>query len=665
VRTPVRTLGADLRRIDLPAVGAWLLPFALIAYLGLSDGGYGVVERSEAGIAAWWIIAAATAVGALPVAGGTRAGRAMLVLLAAFAAWTALSLGWTESAERTTVELSRTLTYLGVFALALAVQGNGRWRQLMHGAAAAATLVIGVAVLSRFEPTWFPDRVTAEYLRGIELERALAYPLNYSTGLAGFTAIALPLLVATTASARTVIGSALAAAALPLSILVLWLTGSSLALPAGLVGLGAFVALCPERLPKLVTLLPALAGGAILIAAVEQRSELDRGLPSAVAERQGDEALVIAIVVCAGVALVQVAIALASRHAGRPGWVAISRRTTLTASALALFLTLLVALGAGAPGEISDRWERFKGGPGRDSGTPVERGGDVLDPTASGRYKYWQSAWRASESAPLLGIGPGTFEFWYLRDEERGGGFARDAHSFLLEALAELGIVGLLLIGGFALAVLAIGTVRALRAPPELRVVLAAATAGCAAFTVIAAVDWVWELGAPTAAYFVLAAIAVGAGAGSTRRAGGVPLRGVADAPAFLRAYGGRIALVVVGLAAIVLIAIPLAATTALDRSRADAAAGDVDAALGEAQTAARLQPYAAAPRLQEALLYEQAGDLDRAAEAAAAATRKESTNWRTWLVLSRLEARRDNPEASVDAYVRAKSLFPTGASFQ
>src|SRR5919108_6873 len=96
-----RTLG----RVDPAAPGAWLLPVLLILYLAFNNGGYDVTERSEAGIIVWWIVLVGTAVGALPAAGGTRAGRAMLLLLAVFAGWNALSLGWTESAERTSIEL--------------------------------------------------------------------------------------------------------------------------------------------------------------------------------------------------------------------------------------------------------------------------------------------------------------------------------------------------------------------------------------------------------------------------------------------------------------------------------------------------------------------------------------------------------------------------------
>jgi hypothetical protein len=651
-RAPLRLLRAEAARIDLAGIGAWLLPAVLIVYLALNNGGYDAIERSEVGIAIWWLVMVGTAVGALPAAGGTRVGRAMFALLAAFAGWTALSLSWTESAERTAVELARAATYLGVFALALAVQGQGRWRQLLHGAAAGVAVVAGIAVLSRLEPNLFPERITGRYLAGIQVERQLGYPLNYSTGLAGFAAMGLPLLLGAAASARTAIGSALAGAALPILTLALWLTSSSLALPAGAVAVVAFLALAPDRLPKLVSLLPAGGGAAVLVASVEQRDALDRGLPTPAAQQQGDEVLAIAIVVCAGVALIQVGISLASRYGERPAWLVVPPRRAALAALSALTCVVIGGIAVDAPDELSERWQSFKtGGSERDPDT------QVLDPAASGRYEYWESAVDANATDPWVGVGPGTFEFWWGR-EEPAGGFVRDAHSLFLETLAELGVVGLVLIGGFAAGVLGIGTLRSLRAPPERRLALAAATAGCAAFTVVAAVDWAWELAALPVVYLLLAAIAVAAGAPELRPGDRRPAR-PRDPLTLLRRYGGRGALVALGVAALVAISIPLAGALALERSRSDARDGSLPAALGEARTATRVQPYAATSRIQEALLYEQMGDLDEAASAATQATEREATNWRPWLILSLLEARRGRPEAALDAYRRAQSLNP------
>ena len=137
-RSPTRTRALQAVRVNPANVATGAVAALLIVYLGLNNGGYGIVERSEVGIAVWWTVLIGTVVGALPLAGASRTGRALLVLLAAFAAWTALSLTWTESDERTAIELARVVAYLGVFALALGVQGEERWRPLLHGITARA-----------------------------------------------------------------------------------------------------------------------------------------------------------------------------------------------------------------------------------------------------------------------------------------------------------------------------------------------------------------------------------------------------------------------------------------------------------------------------------------------------------------------------------------------
>ena len=68
--------------------------------------------------------------------------------------------------------------------------------------------------------------------------------------------------------------------------------------------------------------------------------------------------------------------------------------------------------------------------------------------------------------------------------------------------------------------------------------------------------------------------------------------------------------------------------------------------------------PTPPTPRMQETVILEQQGKL-RAAAAAFAATRKESTNWRTWLTLSRIQAERDRVGESVRAYKRAHTFNP------
>ena len=70
-------------------------------------------------------------------------------------------------------------------------------------------------------------------------------------------------------------------------------------------------------------------------------------------------------------------------------------------------------------------------------------------------------------------------------------------------------------------------------------------------------------------------------------------------------------------------------------------------------------------PNLQRALVLELMGRYGDAAGAAREATRAASRDWRTWLVLSRLEAEVGRPQAAIAAYQRAKILNPRSVLFQ
>jgi tetratricopeptide (TPR) repeat protein len=126
-----------------------------------------------------------------------------------------------------------------------------------------------------------------------------------------------------------------------------------------------------------------------------------------------------------------------------------------------------------------------------------------------------------------------------------------------------------------------------------------------------------------------------------------------------------RLALGGLAVAGLIAIAIPMASASAIRDSQAEVRAQDLPAALDQAHSALDIQPYAATASLQEALVLELQGDLEAARLAAVEATQDEPTNWRTWLVLSRLEAKLGNAEASVDSYREARSLNPRSVLFQ
>jgi hypothetical protein len=633
----------DGLRRNAPKLATWALPFVLVVYLGLKGGGYNSIVRGEVGVAIWWIVLLLAAVGVLPTAGLRRNGWIGLGLLAGFALWTGLGISWSGNSEASVTEFARVLTYLGVFVLVLSIRQPGDMRRLVHGLAAGIVVIACFALLSRLQPDWFPADDTGQILTSTRSR--LSYPLDYWNGLAALMAMAMPLLLAISVQARTVAGRAAAGAALPLVALTAFVTFSRGGAIEVALALIVFLALAPNRLAVLPNLAVAVAGSAILIVGTNQRQAVSDGLATSAAQQQGDELLAMAIVVCAGVALLLAAIGLAARHGIGPR-VKVPRHVSIPATLLVVVVAAAVALAAGLPGYLSTRWEDFKTvGPGG-GGVGVTR---FDNSTGSGRYQTWTSARDAGKGEPVTGIGPGTFQDYWAQKGTLPI-FVRDAHSLYMESLGELGVTGMLLITGFIVWVLALGARRALRGEAERRWPYAAATASAAAFAAAAGIDWAWELSVLPIAFVILAAGLLGS------RSYRSPNR--------QEAWVTRTILIALGAVALVAIALPLLGAKAVSDSRADARAGDLSAALDGARHAGDLQPYAATPKLQEALVLELMGDFDAAAAAAEDATHKASGDWRTWLILSRLQAERHDPAAAVSAYRHARTLNPRSPLF-
>lgn len=655
-----RASAASVAELAGPWLGTAVLPFVLVFYLAMQGGGYDPIVRGEVGIAAWWILVLGVAVGELPRRRPTVAASGALVLLALFAVWVGLGISGAESSERAIGELARVLSLLGVFALAIAGQGAGGLRRTIGAVATAIALVGGLALLSRLEPGWFPSNVTAQFLP--ETGSRLGYPINYWNGLATLVVIGVPLLLTVSLSAARIPIRALAAAAIPALVLTGFFTlsrGGALELAAALAVLAV---LWPRRLAALPVVAVTALGSILLVIGGLQRDALQDALQNQAAISQGDSMLAMVLVVCVGVGLLVTALSYAERHALLPSLRPSRRQAGALAGAAAAIL-VAVGLAAGAPGELSDRWQEFK--------TPIAEGSTAerfTSASGNGRYEYWQASVDAFESEPLTGIGPGSYEFWWAR-EGSVPGFVRDAHSLYLETLAEMGIVGLALLVGLLGWVLAAALVRMRDAATvQQRMLLAGALAAMVAFLVAAAIDWVWEITVLPVAFLLLAAAVVGDRGGPTPsarlevRAERAPKAAPRSTP---RAVLIRGAFVLAALIALALIAIPLASDKALRASQAAAAAGQFGPALEDASEADRLEPYAATPNLQKALLLEAQGDLNGALAAATEATADEPTNWRTWLTRSRIEAESGEAEASVRSYRRARSLNPRSPLFQ
>ncbi len=193
----------------------------------------------------------------------------------------------------------------------------------------------------------------------------------------------------------------------------------------------------------------------------------------------------------------------------------------------------------------------------------------------TGRGTLWRVAWREFERHPILGSGAGTWNaFWSeLRPQGHNVG---NPHSLYLQALGELGIVGLLAIGIAIAAPLVVAVRR--RDSPWMPV----AAGAYVVFVIHTFVDWDWELTAVGMTGVWCGAAAVIAG----RR----PERVWQLRPSARMATGA----VCVALALPVVIA--LVGNTLVARSVAAYADGNYAGSASEAHRAARWMPWSYEP---------------------------------------------------------------------
>ena len=126
-----------------------------------------------------------------------------------------------------------------------------------------------------------------------------------------------------------------------------------------------------------------------------------------------------------------------------------------------------------------------------------------------------------------------------------------------------------------------------------------------------------------------------------------------------------RIASVVVILGVVVAQALPALVEMRIQSSEAAAGRGDNSAAYEDALAAHAIQPWAASPYVQLALVDEQRGRLRPARAWIEQALAQDPSSWTSWLIASRIQTKLGAiPEARASLH-RARELNPRSPVFQ
>jgi len=637
-----------------PTLTAGLVAVAVF-WIAYDNGSYDVESRNSLAIVVWWTIIVVIVFGLWPNEPVDRSVFVVGGLLAALALWTSASLLWSTSSERAFDEVNRVTLYLGTFVLVAVACSRIPLARWMNGLAAAISAIAAVALAARMFPDLFPGGDLGTFLPASVTR--LSFPLGYWNGLAIFVALGVPVLLSIAVVSHAPAVRGLALAPLPMIASVIYLASSRGGVGAAMAGVATFVVLTERRWAAVAALAASTLGSACAIAVLLQRRDLvDGPLGTDLVERQGRSAALLIALACAATSLAYAfgSQALQKRKVEAP-------RIVNWASVLVALLAVVVALILAHPVE---RLRAFKAPPA--GAGAIERGDFVrqhlLSGGGSGRWQFWSAAVEQWRHTPVWGDGAGSFESWWA-----GHGsiplFVKDAHSLYLETLGELGAIGFALVSAVVAIGIVMGGMRAVDAEGDVRVYVAAATGVFVAYAVAAGIDWVWELTAVSIVGFGSLALAVGPSKAAPTRLSAVAVDRTA------RSVRNRLG---IGVSAVFLIcllvfaqAIPLFAEREIGRSQAAARRGDLSDALAAAKSARDIQPWAATPYLQLALVTEAAGALPSARAWIRMAIARDRTDWRLWLTSARVDTRLGRVKAAERSLRKAVELNPRSPLFR
>jgi hypothetical protein len=641
-----RGLSPSLRRHGLALAVA-----AGVFVLAYDNGAYSVQTRAATAVLVWWAVLCSLIVGVGRVERLGTAGRWVGGGLGALALWTLASSSWSSSAEAAVIEWNRVALYVGIFLLVGLHARSGRAGPWLDGIAIGVAAVAVVALLSRLFPTLFSQRGLPTFLPSAQTR--LSFPLGYWNGLGIFCALGVPLLLRIAVVARSWITRGLALAPIPVVGADIYLASSRGAVAALGTGVIVLLVASSRRRQIAAALVPAAVGTAIAVGTLVARSTLvDGPLGGAAARSEGRSAAVLIVLACSVTAG---SYALGCRY--WPSEWRLSRRSQRAVAVAAV----LIGLGLVVAAHPVRRFEVFKQPP--QQFEPSEPGGVIrahlLSGNGSGRWEFWTSAVDEWKTKPLVGRGAGSYEAWWA---QHGGlaYFVKDAHSLYLETLGELGIVGLLLLVGVLVGGIAVGVSRLGRLDAETRVMCASLIAVVAGFGVGAGLDWIWELTAVTVVAVACLALLVCAATLPRPSEAGTPRLG-------MTVTGRRVAIGAVTAAAVVAVLSAgdqLIGETKLEASRSATADRNLTRAFDDALDARDLQPWAATPYLQLALVAERQDRLRTASSAIEEATDRAPQDWRLWLVRARIETKRGMVKAGLQSLRRARALNPRSPLF-
>jgi len=373
----------------------------------------------------------------LAPARGRQYGPWSIGLLLAFTALTALSVVWSVQPDESFKDAGRMLAYSGVFAAVVVVAPAvpSRWPAVLGGVTLAAVVVCGYALLTKIFPGQFDPN---------DLYARLRAPFDYwnAIGLTAAMGVMGCMWLGSRRAGHALL-SALAYPAMGLMLLTLLLAYSRGALVALALGVALWFCIVPLRLRGACVLLAGVAGAAAVASwDFSQQALSTEGVVLAARETAGRQLGVLLVAMLALLTLAGLAIGFftgrsaPSRRLRRDAGVAL---LALLAISVIAFAGALAVSHRGLPGSVSHAFHTLT-----DTHSQVPNTPGRLTAIASVRARYWDEALQIFKAHPALGAGAEGYRTARLR-YRTAPIEVRHAHGFVVQTLADLGLVGLVL----------------------------------------------------------------------------------------------------------------------------------------------------------------------------------------------------------------------------
>jgi hypothetical protein len=362
-------------------------------------------------------------------------------LLLAFTALTGLSVVWSVAPDASWQDAGRMLAYSSVFAAAVALAwiAPAGWRALLGGTVLAAVVVCGYALLTKVLPNELGLSAEANFWARLQ------EPYGYWNAI-GLTAAmgAIGCLWLGARRAGHALLNAFAYPAMGLMIVTLMLAYSRGALAALVIGVVAWMCLVPLRLRGARVLIVGTLGAAPIVGWDFSRHALSSdGVVLATRTTAGHQLGVLLGAMLVVLALVGIAIGFFGDRRAPTG---ASRRAAGIGLAALLVLVVLALAGGlaaskrGFTGTISHDLSSLT-----NPNAPVPKNTPGrLTAVGSVRARYWNEALEIFKAHPALGAGAAGYETARLRYRTQPLD-VRQAHGYVVQTLADLGIVGLVI----------------------------------------------------------------------------------------------------------------------------------------------------------------------------------------------------------------------------